>query len=205
VSVCIAHAGRECFSVAYSTRRAQVLGNEGREWGTRARRAGLGLDGRGRPSPHGRWWRGHSSTSLGMTRLGKEGRTKKVRARQNPRAVFIPQSSCFLWPIWKRARRVINASQKHEASRGAPGSFARQEQKRLAQDDKVREWGRLGGKNLPSEARHGRPLRLRSGQAWRAVPTWPVVRFGRGRPHRESPNYRSVAMEKEVHQRGNDQ
>ena len=46
-----------------------------------------------------------------------------------------PQSSCFLWPIWKRAKRVTDASQKHEASRGAPGSFARQEQKRLAQDD----------------------------------------------------------------------
>src|SRR4029077_17823069 len=79
-----------------------------------------------------------------------------------PRAVFIPQSSCFLWPIWKRAKRVINASQKHEASRGAPGSFARREQKRLAQDDKAWEWGERVGEK-PAErgsawtAEGGRP------------------------------------------------
>ncbi len=58
--------------------------------------------------------------ALGMTTSGKAYGTTEVVPF--PQSCPYLQCSCFLWPIWKRARRVINASQKHEASRGAPGS-----------------------------------------------------------------------------------
>ncbi len=104
---------------------------------------------------------------------------------------------------------LINASEKHQASRGAPGSFARQEQRRLAQDDNP--WERREKRALPSRTRPGRPRA--------AVPTWPVVgprllisdnpclatAARHGAPARKSTNHRSVAMEEEVHQRGDDQ
>jgi hypothetical protein len=83
-------------------------------------------------------------------------------------SLYIPKALALVDNL--EARQTRDASQKQEASRGAPGYFARQKQKCLAQDDNP--WERGAGGETPS-------LKLS--------------------------NYRSVAMEKEVHHRGDDQ
>jgi hypothetical protein len=126
------------------------------------------------------WDRGKSASDggAGAAHAGRSVRpsltapSTSLRAGFRSRALPTREARAFVANLEARQRRVINASQKHEASRGAPGSFARQEQKRLAQDDNpiIRAANDLATLGMTNFGEVYSTLRLRSGQASEVVP-----------------------------------